>query len=113
MFARRLARLLIRSYQLTASAFVGRQCRHAPSCSDYADEAIARHGVWFGGWMGLARLCRCRPLGTHGFDPVPRALSRDARWFRPWRGAHWRRCHVIDEGDAGGEVKRAGEVKTR
>ena len=51
----------------TSSPFpgsIGRQCRHLPSCSEYTDEAISRHGLWAGGWMGVARICRCGPFGT-------------------------------------------------
>ncbi len=68
---RRAAHLLIRAYQLSLSAFIGRHCRHEPSCSAYTDEAIQRHGLWAGGWLGAARLCRCHPWGTFGYDPVP------------------------------------------
>jgi uncharacterized protein len=71
---RRAAHLVIRVYQLSLSALVGRQCRHAPSCSAYMDEAIARHGLWAGGLLGLARVCRCHPWGTSGYDPVPEHL---------------------------------------
>ena len=63
---RRLARGAIRLYQLTLSSLLGRQCRYLPTCSDYADEAICRHGLWAGGWMGAARICRCHPLGGSG-----------------------------------------------
>lgn len=62
---------LIRAYQLTFSAFVGRTCRHLPTCSDYTAEAIRRHGAWAGFWLGFWRFARCHPWGTHGFDPVP------------------------------------------
>ena len=78
----------IRLYQLTLSGFIGNSCRHLPTCSEYAYEAIARHGLWSGGWMGLFRVVRCGPFGTHGFDPVPRALSSDLKWYLPWR--YWR-----------------------
>ena len=71
---RAVAHLAIRFYQLTFSAFVGRQCRHLPTCSDYTDEAIQRHGFWAGGWMGAARIARCRPFGTSGYDPVPQTI---------------------------------------
>jgi uncharacterized protein len=87
---RSIVRLVLRAYQLTLSALIGRQCRHAPTCSAYADEAIVRHGVWAGGWMALARILRCRPWGSSGFDPVPRALPCDARWYLPWRYGLWR-----------------------
>ena len=66
---------LVRLYQLTLSGFVGNSCRHLPTCSEYAHEAIARHGLWAGGWMGLFRVSRCGPGGTHGIDRVPEALA--------------------------------------
>jgi len=81
---RRAAHLAIRGYQLTLSGLVGRQCRHLPSCSEYADEAIQCHGMWAGGWMGLARICRCGPFGTSGLDLVPEALPASSRWYKPW-----------------------------
>lgn len=81
---RRAAHLVIRAYQLTLSSVAGSHCRHLPTCSAYMDEAIARHGLWAGGWLGLARLLRCHPWGTSGFDPVPESLPREARWWLPW-----------------------------
>jgi hypothetical protein len=62
---------LIRFYQLSFAYFLGRRCRHLPSCSNYAAEAIARHGAWAGFLLGLFRVMRCHPWGTEGFDPVP------------------------------------------
>ena len=79
---------LVRLYQLTLSGFVGNSCRHLPTCSEYAHEAIARHGLWAGGWMGLFRILRCGPFGTHGIDRVPEALAGHYVWFMPWR--YWR-----------------------
>jgi putative membrane protein insertion efficiency factor len=67
---RPLAVGLIRLYQLTVSPWFRGACRHHPSCSEYAREAIERHG-WRGVLLALRRLGRCHPLGTHGFDPVP------------------------------------------
>ncbi|PWL17886.1 membrane protein insertion efficiency factor YidD [Falsochrobactrum shanghaiense] len=81
--------VLIRIYQLTLSSFIGNSCRHMPTCSEYAYEAIARHGFWNGGWLGLFRVVRCGPFGTHGFDPVPQMLSARQHWYMPWR--FWRR----------------------
>lgn len=46
-------------------------CRHVPSCSSYAIEAIERHGAVRGIWLAVKRLARCRPFGSRGFDPVP------------------------------------------
>ena len=96
----RAARALIFLYRVTFSAFLGRWCRYAPTCSEYADEAIARHGLWAGGWMGVARLCRCRPGGGDGFDPVPKTLRKDAGPLTPWRYGVWRMrpyCASIDD----------------
>jgi putative membrane protein insertion efficiency factor len=84
------ARGLITVYRYTLSSLVGRTCRHLPTCSEYADLAIGRFGLWRGGWLAAGRFFRCRPGGTHGFDPVPEILPGDARWYRPWRYGNWR-----------------------
>lgn len=63
--------LLIRAYQLTISPLLGPACRYEPSCSQFAVEAVDRHGVFRGGWLALRRIGRCHPLGGHGYDPVP------------------------------------------
>lgn len=88
--SRRGAHHLIRAYQLTLSGLIGRQCRHWPSCSEYADEAIRRHGLWAGAWMGFSRICRCGPLGTSGIDLVCEEIPAKARWYLPWRYSRWR-----------------------
>ena len=82
--------ILIQGYRFTFSAFMGSSCRHAPSCSEFTRDAIWRHGFWPGGWMGLARIIRCRPGGTHGYDPVPTDIPSDAHWYVPWRYGRWR-----------------------
>ena len=87
---RQAAHLAIRFYQLTFSAIAGRWCSHLPTCSHYTDDAIRRHGLWAGGWIGLARICRCRPGGTSGFDPVPEQLPPNASPLKPWRYGRWR-----------------------
>jgi uncharacterized protein len=88
--ARDGAHCLIRGYQLTFSGLIGRQCRHWPSCSEYADQAIQRHGLWPGAWMGFARICRCGPGGTFGIDLVPEALPASSAWYKPWAYGRWR-----------------------
>jgi uncharacterized protein len=85
-----LARVLVKAYRLTLSPLVGLNCRHLPTCSQYADEAIARHGFWAGSWMTLARLLRCHPFGTSGLDFVPDEKPPGARWYLPWRYGRWR-----------------------
>jgi len=87
---RNLGRGLIAIYRYTLSAFVGRHCRHLPTCSEYADEAIGRFGLWAGGWMTLARLLRCHPWGTSGLDIVPAQLPEGSHWYQPWRYGLWR-----------------------
>jgi hypothetical protein len=82
-------RALIRGYKLTLSPLIGYHCRHWPTCSDYADEALARHGLWAGGWMTLARLCRCQPWGTSGIDLVPDRPAK-ATALTAWRYGVWR-----------------------
>ena len=69
--ARKVVWWLLRGYQLTFSALLGRTCRFEPSCSHYAQEAVMVHGVVRGGWLALRRIARCGPLGGHGYDPVP------------------------------------------
>jgi len=76
---------LVRFYQLTFSGFVGGSCRHVPTCSEYGFEAIARYGLWSGGWLTLFRVVRCGPGGTHGLDNVPPELGPHVRWWAPWR----------------------------
>ncbi|MCJ7543982.1 MAG: membrane protein insertion efficiency factor YidD [Phycisphaerae bacterium] len=63
--------LLVRLYQVTLSPLLGGQCRFLPTCSHYALEAVGRHGVLVGGWLGLRRLLRCHPFSRGGYDPVP------------------------------------------
>lgn len=62
---------LIRAYQLTFSAWLGRQCRFGPSCSEYAMEAVETHGALKGGLLAARRVVRCHPWGGSGYDPVP------------------------------------------
>jgi uncharacterized protein len=88
--AQDIARAFVAAYWLVLSPLLGYNCRHLPSCSQYADEAIERHGLWAGGWMTLARLLRCHPFGTSGLDFVTRAAPADARWYLPWRYGRWR-----------------------
>ncbi len=62
---------LIRAYQYLLSPWLGPRCRYSPSCSNYALEAIRRHGSSRGGWLALKRVGRCHPWATPGHDPVP------------------------------------------
>jgi putative membrane protein insertion efficiency factor len=62
----------IRIYQVMISPYLGTHCRHTPSCSHYTVEAIQEWGVIKGIWLGMKRIARCHPWGTHGYDPVPK-----------------------------------------
>lgn len=64
--------LPIRIYQVTLSPLLGQNCRHAPTCSKYAIEAIQIWGPFKGLWLGIKRISRCHPWGTSGYDPVPK-----------------------------------------
>jgi len=86
---RQAGRALVLVYRYTLSPLLGPRCRHLPSCSDYAEQAITRFGLWAGGWMTLARILRCHPWGTHGLDFVPDAPPPHARWYLPWRYGRW------------------------
>ncbi len=77
----------MRAYQLTLSGFVGNGCRHVPTCSEYGYEAIARHGLWAGGWMAFFRVLRCGPGGSMGHDPVPTELPPGLLGWLPWRNS--------------------------
>ncbi|WP_339901872.1 membrane protein insertion efficiency factor YidD [uncultured Cyclobacterium sp.] len=58
-------------YQYAISPLIPRSCRYYPTCSQYTKEAIMKHGVLKGGWLGIKRIGRCHPWGGQGHDPVP------------------------------------------
>jgi hypothetical protein len=62
---------LIRAYQYLFRPMLGSNCRFAPSCSDYALEAVQKHGAIKGGWLAMRRIARCHPYHPGGYDPVP------------------------------------------
>lgn len=67
-----VAIILIRVYQLTFSRILPRTCRFAPSCSQYAIDALNSHGALKGSILSLLRILRCQPFCSGGLDPVPR-----------------------------------------
>jgi putative membrane protein insertion efficiency factor len=62
---------LIRGYQYALRPLLGANCRFYPSCSDYAREAVEKHGALKGSWLALRRILRCHPYHPGGYDPVP------------------------------------------
>ena len=71
LLPQRLLALLIRGYQRLLSPLLPPSCRFYPSCSQYALEAVNRHGALKGTWLAARRLARCHPFNAGGFDPVP------------------------------------------
>ena len=92
-FARALVKTVakapIQLYRYTFKPLVGQNCRHWPTCSDYALEAIDTNGAWRGFWLTVSRLKRCGPGGTSGVDPVPDIRSEHYA-LTPWRYGRWR-----------------------
>ena len=66
-----LVRSVLQGYKYLISPLLGENCRFHPSCSDYAHEAVEKHGVARGLWLALRRVGRCHPWNPGGFDPVP------------------------------------------
>jgi uncharacterized protein len=71
LIPRQAAGALIRGYQALVSPLLPPSCRFTPSCSQYALEAVTRHGALRGTWLAARRLARCHPFHPGGFDPVP------------------------------------------
>lgn len=63
--------LPVRFYQLCISPMLPRSCRFTPTCSQYAVEALRKHGPLKGSWLAIRRILRCHPWGGSGYDPVP------------------------------------------
>jgi len=62
---------LVYFYRYAISPLKPPSCRHVPTCSAYMIEAVKIHGPFTGTFLGIKRLSRCHPWGTHGYDPVP------------------------------------------
>lgn len=63
--------LAIRFYQGAISPMLPAACRYQPTCSQYAVEALRKHGLAKGSWLAAKRIARCHPWGGSGYDPVP------------------------------------------
>lgn len=80
-----LVRILIRGYQRVISPVLhfiggpGTGCRFTPTCSEYFLQAVEKHGIFKGSWLGTVRIIRCNPWGGHGHDPVPPAVTKGGR----------------------------------
>jgi len=72
---------LLRCYQVFLGPFLGGACKFYPSCSNYAYQAIEKHGARRGIILAMKRLGRCRPFTKGGFDPVPDAIEKSTSEF--------------------------------
>jgi putative membrane protein insertion efficiency factor len=101
--AKAIAKAPIHAYRWTLKPLLGMECRHLPTCSEYALQAIDTNGAWRGCWLVLSRVCRCHPRGTHGYDPVP-DIRRLKHPLAPWRYGRWR----LDPAAGGAAQGQAG-----
>jgi len=69
--AKLVALFFIKMYQLMIGPLLMPTCRFYPTCSNYAKEAYETHGAWTASALTIKRICKCHPLGGHGYDPVP------------------------------------------
>ena len=74
--------ILIKGYQLVLSPLLGPACRFYPSCSQYAYEAVSRHGVVKGLFLAAKRIARCHPFHAGGHDPVPEPFEVKLKWIQ-------------------------------
>ena len=81
----RLLRGLVHGYRLVISPLLRPSCRFGPSCSEYALEALAKHGAIRGTWLAARRIGRCHPWGGSGFDPVPEPHGKARNHTHPAR----------------------------
>lgn len=93
-----IAKILLRgpilAYRYCVSPFTTASCRHIPTCSDYAEQAIDQNGPWKGGWLAISRILRCNPWGSQGLDPVPDLTNIQHPWWAPWRYGRWSGRHI-------------------
>ncbi len=68
---KRILIAIVRGYKKYISPLLPPSCRFTPTCSEYAVEALQKHGAWKGGWLAVWRILRCNPLCKGGYDPVP------------------------------------------
>ncbi|TAE29285.1 MAG: membrane protein insertion efficiency factor YidD [Candidatus Kapaibacterium sp.] len=69
-----LVLLILRAYQLVLSPMLPAACRFYPTCSEYAMQAVEKHGAMRGSWLAAQRIGRCHPWHAGGIDPVPESL---------------------------------------
>ncbi len=71
LLPRNLAVVVLKGYRAVVSPMYGDVCRYYPSCSHYTLQAVQRHGLTRGAWLGARRIARCHPWAAGGIDDVP------------------------------------------
>ena len=66
---------VVKLYQAIISPLMPSSCRHLPTCSEYTIEALRTFGLFRGSYLSIKRILRCRPGGSHGYDPLPKKGS--------------------------------------
>jgi len=84
-----LIQLALRGYKRWISPLLPHSCRFVPTCSEYAMEAVERHGALRGTGLSAGRLLRCHPFARAGFDPVPQEIC----------SLHHRNCRPLTDGE--------------
>ncbi|MFZ1109796.1 MAG: membrane protein insertion efficiency factor YidD [Rhodomicrobium sp.] len=84
-FLKGAAKTPVYVYRTAISPLLGPRCRHLPTCSQYALDAIDLNGAWIGCWLSLGRIARCHPFGTHGYDPAPDLTRAGIPFWAVWR----------------------------
>jgi uncharacterized protein len=107
--AQQLLKAPIHLYRWTLKPLLGGECRHAPTCSEYALESIDKNGAWKGFWLMLSRLSRCHPWGSAGYDPVPDLSGVREPVWRSYRYGIWRK-HQCGSHLCGGVGCEHGDV---
>ena len=69
---------IIRFYQIILSPLLKTNCRHIPTCSQYAIFSLKEHGLFKGFYLSFIRILKCNPFGSHGYDPVPKKTNRNS-----------------------------------
>jgi len=97
-------------YRYSISPLIRPACRHVPSCSQYALDALKIHGPVRGLAMGTNRILRCRPGGTHGYDPVPLIWIKRYKPWSTWCGK-WKVCNRLKEDPCIAKAKQGKAIR--